>query len=287
MDEEKKLSRTRRKRADIAKKFLIKEGPDEKVNLPRSKTKTLLIAAILAIIIGLIGASGYFYYKFKAAIKNSSAVAKSETKSYADKIGEFMLLPDNEEPTLATVTDKEKLTGQPFFANAQNGDKVLIYAKNEKAILYRPSNGKIIEVSMISGKGENVPSVPATEAQTQGNETSSRANKEGDLTVPAESNQSSGEVPAKITIYNGGRISGLAQKIADNLSRIADIEVVEKTNADGSYKKTIVIDFSGKYIELAQKIAETIGGEIGTMPEGEIKPEADILIIGGSDFKTN
>ncbi len=40
--------------------------------------------------------------------------------------------------------------GQPFFANAQVGDKVLIYYKAKKAILYNPTDNKIVEVGPIS-----------------------------------------------------------------------------------------------------------------------------------------
>jgi len=61
-----------------------------------------------------------------------------------------MELPKDEEPTIATVLDKEKLKDQLFFAKAENGDKVIIYSKNQKAILYRPSINKIIDVAPIS-----------------------------------------------------------------------------------------------------------------------------------------
>jgi hypothetical protein len=80
---------------------------------------------------------------------------QNETKELTDRIGRFMQLPTDEQPTLATVTDQEKLKGQEFFARAQNGDKLLVWTKAKKAILYRPSIGKIIEVSNLTSGDNN------------------------------------------------------------------------------------------------------------------------------------
>ena len=60
-------------------------------------------------------------------------------------VGKLIILPENEKPTIATVTDLAKLQNQPFFNNAEIGDKVLIYTQSKKAILFRPSTSRIIE----------------------------------------------------------------------------------------------------------------------------------------------
>jgi hypothetical protein len=61
-----------------------------------------------------------------------------------------MVLPADETPTIATVSDPEKLKDQPFFANAKKGDKVLIFSNSAKAILYSPTEDKIVEVAPIN-----------------------------------------------------------------------------------------------------------------------------------------
>ena len=61
-----------------------------------------------------------------------------------------MTLPTGESPNVATIIDKDKLKDQAFFNNAENGDKVLIYTKAQKAIIYRPSTNKIINVGPIT-----------------------------------------------------------------------------------------------------------------------------------------
>ncbi len=65
-------------------------------------------------------------------------------------IKQVMVLPENEQPTIATVTDPAKLPKQPFFAQAMVGDKVLIYTKAKKIILYRPGEKRVIEVAPLN-----------------------------------------------------------------------------------------------------------------------------------------
>lgn len=76
--------------------------------------------------------------------------APDEIKALIDKVGALMVLPTGEEPVVATVTDPEKLKQQVFFTQAKKGDKVLIYSKAQKAILYDPVANKIIEVAPLS-----------------------------------------------------------------------------------------------------------------------------------------
>jgi len=66
------------------------------------------------------------------------------------KVAAHIILPQDSLPTVATVTDPAKLKDQPFFANAQSGDKVLIYTDARKMILYRPSLDRIVEVAPLN-----------------------------------------------------------------------------------------------------------------------------------------
>jgi hypothetical protein len=78
-----------------------------------------------------------------------------------------MVLPADETPSIATVLDKDKLDGQAFFANAQNGDKMIIYTNAKKAILFRPSEKLVVEVMPLL-IGDNAASpTPAPSASTE------------------------------------------------------------------------------------------------------------------------
>lgn len=108
----------------------------------------LLIGAVLALI-----PSYYFYTKYQQAqklLKNPQQASIDQTKSVVAMVGKLIALPTDETPSLATVQDKTKLKDQPFFKNAQNGDQLFVYVKAMKAILYRPSTNKIIDVAPLS-----------------------------------------------------------------------------------------------------------------------------------------
>lgn len=112
-----------------------------------------------------------FYYATFQSVKNrtdSNTATQKEIKSITERIGKFMELPQGETPTLATVSDREKLKDQQFFLNTKNGDKVLLYPKAKKAILYRPASGKIIEVANLTS-GSHVGSAAPEPANNSSN----------------------------------------------------------------------------------------------------------------------
>ncbi len=109
--------------------------------------------ALVILLILAIAAAAYFFNQDrndKAKLKNPQAVAQSETNSLVSKVSQLAVLPTGESPTVYTVSDISKLKSQAFFANAQNGDKVLIYAQAKKAYLYRPGTNKLINVAPLS-----------------------------------------------------------------------------------------------------------------------------------------
>lgn len=123
-------------------------------------SKIATIVAIIAIL-----AAGYFYYQVRELKKDPSVAAQQEVASLVVKVGKLVVLPTDETPTVATVSDPEALKDQAFFANAVKGDKVLIYAQAKKAILYSVGMNKIIDVAPLNiGDGKAVtPPAPKTE----------------------------------------------------------------------------------------------------------------------------
>lgn len=107
--------------------------------------------ALFAILLG-----GYFYYQLKNVRSNIIEDGKkNEIKSLIEKVSRLYLVPENEEPTIATVSDPEVLKNQSFFTLSEKGDKVLIFKNAGRAVLYRPSIDKIIEVAPIKNESNS------------------------------------------------------------------------------------------------------------------------------------
>jgi hypothetical protein len=120
----------------------------------RSRRRRTMLTTLVILI--LAGATGFFAYKWHQANQqakleaNPKAAAAQQIDDLVDQVSKLVVLPTGETPTVATVTDISKLKGQAFFAPAQNGDKVLIYTQAKKAVLYRPSENRVIEIAPLN-----------------------------------------------------------------------------------------------------------------------------------------
>lgn len=217
-------------------------------------TKVFWGIIIFLVIAGSVGAAGYFYKQYSDIKKNPQKVSTDEVKSLISEIGKFMVLPTDEQPTLATVTDKEKLKDQDFFKNSENGDKILIYTKARKAILYRPSINKVIEVApLLIGDGSQQVTPTSEPTKTK---------------------------PITVTIYNGTKTVGFAGEMEKRLTGLTNLTIANKINATkNDYAQNLVIDISGSNKDKATEIAKAIGGTVTNLPAGENRPNTDILII--------
>ena len=88
----------------------------------------LLTITVMSLIV-----AGYFYNEVKRLQANPQTVANQELQAVVDKVGKLVVLPEGEQPTLA-----------------KKGDKVLVYNKAQKAILYDPVLNKIVEIAPIT-----------------------------------------------------------------------------------------------------------------------------------------
>ena len=109
---------------------------------------TMWVVAVILVI--AIAAAAYFYIQLGELKRNPQKVAEVEAQEVIAKVSRLIILPEGETPTVATVTDPERLKDQPFFQRAKVGYKVLIYTNARKAILYDPEQDKIAEVASLN-----------------------------------------------------------------------------------------------------------------------------------------
>lgn len=234
--------------------------------------KLIIIPSVFVVICLLTASTAYFYYQYQQALSKDPAKELSTILSEVDKI---MVLPTSE-PTLATITEKEKLSSQSFFKNAENGDKLLLYVTEGKAILYRPSIRKIIDIAPISpDTQQNDPTttnLPATDQNT--------------ATLAPESINESDISTTTLELYNGTPTAGLTSNIESKIVQaLSSIEVTDKnTAARTDYESTLVIDVSGNNASLATELSQLLNATVSELPEGEQTPKSDLLIIVGMDY---
>ncbi len=144
-------------------------------------------------------------------------------------------------PVILTVDDESKVN-QPFLEGAKNGDKVLLYYKAKKSVLFRPDEDKIV--------------------------------RSGTFTPP----------DAKVFIRQGTTDASRTEDIKHRLEQLDGLDVVSQDQSvNKSFDKTVVVNVTDRYDELAQKMAASLGMSVVRLPRGESVPDADILVIVGNN----
>lgn len=258
-----------------------KEAPntpiDQSKRIPQKKL--FIFIGLSMVLIALLASSVYFFIQYQNTqklLKDPAQADKGDVKMLIAKVGMIMALPDDEVPTIATVSDKSKLRDQVFFLRAENGDKVLIYSNAKRAILYRPSSNKIIDVT----------SVAITSPETGGTPSASLSGASQTIVSPTV--QAAKAV--RVALYNGTKVNGLTKQVEEKLKTLSSLasHVVVKTNATGDYADSVVVDLTGKNDAAATQLAAFAKGKVTSLPAGETKPaEVDILIILGTSYVGN
>lgn len=223
----------------------------------------VFLAVIFAVFVVAVAiAAGYLYNenrKLKAQLPQSKQEQEKELKAVLPPLKKLMDVPD-ENPSIATVIDKEKIKNQPFFAKAENGDKLVIFESSRKAVLFRPSSGKIVNFDVFVVN-------PSANTQPQAN-VSGQPQPTG--------------TPVRIAIYNGTGQAGAASATEKKLKEaVPNLNITTGDAKERNYEKTLVIDVSKKIANGANEVAQFLGGTVSELPQGETPPDVDILVIIG------
>lgn len=145
--------------------FITKNDRPEKKSSFKKVFLLLVSYAIVALVVWQVQA------RFVNSPERQQEIAREEIQDVVDQVKDIMIISEDEFPQMATIDNAVDLAKtQAFFANVQNGDKVLIFVKDQKAIIYRPSTGKIVNVGPVvpdGNQGSQVQSQSQSQSQTQ------------------------------------------------------------------------------------------------------------------------
>ena len=129
---------------------IVFDSPQKKLTFKKIVLGLLVLFFLLALFFG----KGYFNAK-QEIVRLQTPEAQEQAKQaevdlLLEAVSKHMILPENEVPIAAEITDRDSLAAeQNFYKNAQNGDQLLVYIQNQQAIIYSPSRDIIVNVGPI------------------------------------------------------------------------------------------------------------------------------------------
>lgn len=184
--------------------------------------------------------------------KAQQEAAKKEVQALVDKVKKLVVLPENEDPTIATITDAPALAKeQPFYKDAHNGDKLMVYMQAKKAFIYDPNRNILVNVGPIYMENS------AQQVQNALN----------------------------IEVRNGSSKTGQGTTVADDLKQTAAFNVVKVANAaKGDYQGNIIVDKSkgDKNTIIDALKTKYSAAVVKDLPQGEKDTDAEVLLIVGN-----
>lgn len=117
----------------------------------------LIIIIFFLFVAGSLAVAFYFYSRYQKTNQMLQAIQTTPTNppltdntQIISAVSKIFELPSTSPDTIYTIKDTAQLKDQPFFAQAINGDILIVYVQAKKAILYRPSSDKIVDVAPVS-----------------------------------------------------------------------------------------------------------------------------------------
>lgn len=214
-------------------------------------SKLLFLGVVIAM---AVFASLYFNAQKQLSILSSTqgqtALAQKEIKEVTEQLGKLTILP-SEEAVVATILDAKALATQSaFYANAQNGDKLVVFSQAQKAYIYSPSKNIVVNA--------------------------------GPLVV----DQNSNSVPVKFELRNGTPTRTALEAVKAKLDAQQQLITAVGDAATTDYTTTQVVILNPVIkTEDLTKFAQDLDSNAKltrSLPKAEKSSEADILIIVGA-----
>jgi hypothetical protein len=108
-----------------------------------NKKMALISSSIFLVVLAVASFFAWQYF-------NDTARMNRETvERIKEEVARIYELPKDEEPSVAQLNNPSSLEGQEFYKSAQKGDYLLIYQKEQLALIYRDATKKLINVDHV------------------------------------------------------------------------------------------------------------------------------------------
>ncbi|MCX7997205.1 MAG: hypothetical protein N2691_05660 [Patescibacteria group bacterium] len=223
----------------------------------------VIIPVSVVLVISLV-VSGYFAwhaYEFKQSRLDPDRAAKLQAERIVSRVSRLMDMPSTERASVAVLGARSDEQYRDFFSQAIPGDAVIIFPQARRAILYRDSIDRIIDIVTLASAERVSPPSGAQEKSVV-------------------------RYPLRMAILNGGAPAGSEQLAGEIIQDAIAGLIPEYAGAAkaNNYTRTIVINLSGVPETVLEDVARAIGGTITTLPSYETAPDTDFLVILGADF---
>lgn len=144
---------------------------------PKSKKRRISFKAMVVWLVVLlaVAAAVFFYVKYQDARsklpEEVAAQNAEETARVIGKLGNILNITTDAQPTVARVDNPDvlKQANPDFYADTQTGDYLILYP--ERAIIYRESENKIINIAPIINTSNIKPNADQSKSTDQSSDT--------------------------------------------------------------------------------------------------------------------
>lgn len=126
---------------------------------------------VVVILVALAGGLVFLYTKYSetkkeveklSTVQGQQELSKTQTQELLGEMRKIIIMPTNEDPVVATITDINQLKDKEFYKDAQNGDRVVVFANAKKAYIYSPERKLIVNVGAFQLDQKTQNQQPAT-----------------------------------------------------------------------------------------------------------------------------
>lgn len=106
--------------------------------------KMALISGVIFLVV--LAVAGYFAWQY---FTDTGRMNRETVERIKEEVARIYELPKDEEPSVAQLNNPSSLEGQEFYKAAQKGDYLLIYQKEQLALIYRDATKKLVNVDHV------------------------------------------------------------------------------------------------------------------------------------------